>query len=155
MGEHTGAELARIYASADVFVFPSRTDTFGIVLLEALASGVPVAAYPVTGPIDVLSDGIGGVLSDDLRTAALAALDIDRGGGAPEGARLQLGGLRGAFPEACSSGSRRIGAIAPSEATCRTPCGCQSRTIQNRCHPALPPRDNDAPRALTNICPPA
>ena len=53
MGEHTGADLARIYASSDVFVFPSRTDTFGIVLLEALASGVPVAAYPVTGPIDV------------------------------------------------------------------------------------------------------
>jgi glycosyltransferase involved in cell wall biosynthesis len=78
MGEHTGADLARIYASSDVFVFPSRTDTFGIVLLEALASGVPVAAYPVTGPIDVLGDGVGGALSDDLREAALAALDIDR-----------------------------------------------------------------------------
>ena len=78
MGEHTGADLARIYASSDVFVFPSRTDTFGIVLLEALASGVPVAAYPVTGPIDVVGDGVGGVLSDDLREAALAALDIDR-----------------------------------------------------------------------------
>ena len=60
MGEHTGTDLARIYASSDVFVFPSRTDTFGIVLLEALASGVPVAAYPVTGPIDVVGDGVGG-----------------------------------------------------------------------------------------------
>jgi len=78
LGEHTGAELARIYASADVFVFPSRTDTFGIVLLEALASGLPVAAYPVTGPIDILGDGTVGVLSEDLREAALKALSIDR-----------------------------------------------------------------------------
>ena len=79
MGEHTGADLARIYASSDVFVFPSRTDTFGIVLLEALASGVPVAAYPVTGPIDLVGDGVGGALSEDLREAALAALNVDRG----------------------------------------------------------------------------
>ncbi|MEP9371219.1 glycosyltransferase family 1 protein [Mesorhizobium sp. KR1-2] len=78
LGAKTGEELADIYASADVFVFPSRTDTFGIVLLEALASGLPVAAYPVTGPIDVLGDGMGGVLSQDLRQAALAALDISR-----------------------------------------------------------------------------
>jgi len=78
VGAKTGGELADIYASADVFVFPSRTDTFGIVLLEALASGLPVAAYPVTGPIDVLGDGQGGALSEDLRKAALAALDIPR-----------------------------------------------------------------------------
>src|SRR5262249_31449667 len=57
LGEHPGEELARIYASADVFVFPSRTDTFGIVLLEALASGLPVAAYPVTGRVDIVGDG--------------------------------------------------------------------------------------------------
>ena len=49
----SGETLAEAYASADVFVFPSRTDTYGVVLLEALASGVPVAAYPVTGPLDV------------------------------------------------------------------------------------------------------
>lgn len=79
LGEHTGLDLARLYASADVFVFPSRTDTFGIVLLEALASGLPVAAYPVTGPIDILGDGTAGALSDNLREAALAALSIDRG----------------------------------------------------------------------------
>jgi len=76
LGEHTGLELARIYASADVFVFPSRTDTFGIVLLEALASGLPVAAFPVTGPIDVVGDA--GVLSEDLGEAARAALSVDR-----------------------------------------------------------------------------
>src|SRR5690606_23704239 len=56
LGTQTGEELAKAYASADVFVFPSRTDTFGMVLLEALASGQPVAGFPVTGPQDVLGD---------------------------------------------------------------------------------------------------
>jgi glycosyltransferase involved in cell wall biosynthesis len=73
------SELARFYRAADVFVFPSRTDTFGLVLLEAMACGTPVAAYPVTGPIDVLKDGPSGVLDEDLRKACLAALDLDRG----------------------------------------------------------------------------
>lgn len=77
-GTLQGEELAAVYASADVFVFPSRTDTFGNVILEALASGCPVAAYPVTGPVDILGDGIGGALDDDLREAALRALDIPR-----------------------------------------------------------------------------
>ncbi len=77
-GPKEGEELARAYASADVFVFPSLTDTFGLVLLEALASGVPVAAYPASGPKDVLTDPAAGVLSEDLRQAALAALELDR-----------------------------------------------------------------------------
>lgn len=77
-GTRRGEELARYFASADVFVFPSRTDTFGLVLLEALASGTPVAAYPVTGPADIFADGRGGALSADLRTAALKALEIPR-----------------------------------------------------------------------------
>lgn len=71
-------ELARLYSSADVFVFPSRSDTFGLVLMEALACGTPVAAYPVPGPIDVIGSAPVGVLHEDLRTAALAALKIDR-----------------------------------------------------------------------------
>jgi glycosyltransferase involved in cell wall biosynthesis len=71
-------ELAEVYASADVFVFPSKTDTFGLVLLEAMACGLPVAAYPVTGPIDVLGDSDAGVMHEDLREACLAALKIDR-----------------------------------------------------------------------------
>ena len=79
LGVMQGEALARAYASADVFVFPSRTDTFGNVLLEALASGCPVAAYPVTGPLDVFADGRGGVLDEDLGRAALAALDVPRG----------------------------------------------------------------------------
>lgn len=72
------SELARLYSSVDVFVFPSRTDTFGLVMLEALACGTPVAAYPVQGPLDVIGDAEVGVLHADLRRAALAALRIDR-----------------------------------------------------------------------------
>lgn len=75
-GTLEGEALARAYASSDVFVFPSRTDTFGIVVLEALASGVPVAAFPVTGPLDVLEGTGAGALDEDLRKAALAALDL-------------------------------------------------------------------------------
>ncbi len=76
-GVHKGEELARRYAAADVFVFPSRTDTFGLVMLEALASGVPVAAYPVPGPKDVIRDPRVGVLSEDLGEAVRLALQLD------------------------------------------------------------------------------
>jgi glycosyltransferase involved in cell wall biosynthesis len=79
LGPLAGEPLARAYASCDVFVFPSLTDTFGIVLLEALASGLPIAAYPVMGPIDIIGDTGCGVLDNDLRTAALAALHIPKG----------------------------------------------------------------------------
>ncbi len=78
-GPRHGASLARAYAGADAFVFPSRTDTFGLVLLEALACGTPVAAYPVTGPLDVVTDPAVGALDEDLRAAAMAALQGDRG----------------------------------------------------------------------------
>ncbi|QUS59159.1 glycosyltransferase family 4 protein [Pseudovibrio brasiliensis] len=77
-GPKQGDDLAACYAGADVFIFPSLTDTFGNVLLEAMASGTPVAAYPVMGPIDVIGDSRAGVLDNDLRTAALKALDINR-----------------------------------------------------------------------------
>lgn len=70
--------LAKVYSSADVFVFPSKTDTFGLVLLEAMACGLPVAAYPVTGPIDVIGDSNAGAMSADLREACMAALNIPR-----------------------------------------------------------------------------
>ena len=78
LGALTGEALAEVYAAADVFVFPSRTDTVGIVLLEALASGLPVAAFPVMGPADVIAGSVAGVLDEDLRRAALAALAIPR-----------------------------------------------------------------------------
>lgn len=78
-GHKAGSDLAEAYASADVFVFPSRTDTFGIVLIEAMASGVPVAAYPVTGPVDIVTPGISGALDWDLKSAVLSALRLPRG----------------------------------------------------------------------------
>jgi len=77
-GYLVNGSLARAYAGADVFVFPSRTDTFGLVLLEALAAGTPIAAYPVTGPLDILTDPSLGALNEDLRAACLRALDGDR-----------------------------------------------------------------------------
>lgn len=78
LGLHTGEALANLFASADVFVFPSLTDTFGNVVIEAMASGVPVAAYPVMGPIDIIGDSGAGVVDTDLKRAALAALECDR-----------------------------------------------------------------------------
>jgi glycosyltransferase involved in cell wall biosynthesis len=71
-------ELVKVYSAADVFVFPSHSETFGLVMLEAMACGTPVAAFPVTGPLDVLGTSDGGVLDHDLRAAALRALQVPR-----------------------------------------------------------------------------
>jgi glycosyltransferase involved in cell wall biosynthesis len=76
LGAMQGEQLAQAYAAADVFVFPSKTDTFGLVLLEALASGVPVAAFPVSGPRDVIGNAPVGSLNDDLQLACLSALKL-------------------------------------------------------------------------------
>lgn len=76
-GAKFGEDLARHFADADVFVFPSKTDTFGLVILEAMACGTPVAAYPVPGPGDIIPGSDAGVLDDDLKAAALAALKVD------------------------------------------------------------------------------
>jgi glycosyltransferase involved in cell wall biosynthesis len=78
LGEKTGRDLPRHLAAADVFVFPSLTDTFGVVQLEALACGTPVAAFPVTGPLDVIADHPIGALDTDLRSACIRALSISR-----------------------------------------------------------------------------
>ncbi len=78
LGYRYGSELVAEYAAADVLVFPSRTDTFGLVMLEAMACGTPVAAYPVTGPVDVVCNGVSGWLDDDLATAVNKALTISR-----------------------------------------------------------------------------
>ncbi len=76
LGYKFGADLARHLTGGDVFVFPSKTDTFGLVMLEAMGCGLPVAAYPVTGPIDVVIDGQTGMLNDDLKTACEAAIEL-------------------------------------------------------------------------------
>jgi glycosyltransferase involved in cell wall biosynthesis len=76
VGAKFGEELAQYYSSADVFVFPSRTDVFGNVQLEALASGVPIAAFPVPGPLDVIGDSGAGALDEDLQSAICRAMEI-------------------------------------------------------------------------------
>ena len=77
LGKKIGEDLAVAFASADVFVFPSKTDTFGLVILEALASGTPVAVFPVQGPADIVRGTKAGAIDADLREAALAALELD------------------------------------------------------------------------------
>lgn len=79
LGYRHGQALAEAYQDASVLVFPSRTDTYGLVMLEALACGTPVAAFPVAGPLDVLQQGLSGVMDEDLHAACLAALELDRG----------------------------------------------------------------------------
>jgi glycosyltransferase involved in cell wall biosynthesis len=69
--------LAKAYSQADVFVFPSKTDTYGLVIGESLGCGVPVAAYPAPGPIDIIQNGITGIINDDLEFACLEALKLN------------------------------------------------------------------------------
>jgi glycosyltransferase involved in cell wall biosynthesis len=78
VGYKYGSKLADYYSDADAFVFPSKTDTFGLVMLEAMACGTPVAAFPVTGPADVVIDGVNGALDADLQRATMRALLVDR-----------------------------------------------------------------------------
>jgi glycosyltransferase involved in cell wall biosynthesis len=77
LGPKFGEELARLLSAADVFVFPSRTDTLGLVMLEAMACGIPVAAFPVPGPIDVIKECSTGALDEDLAAAVYRALSLD------------------------------------------------------------------------------
>jgi glycosyltransferase involved in cell wall biosynthesis len=77
-GYKTGVELAHYYANAEVFVFPSQWETFGIVMIESMACGTPVAAYPVQGPLDVIDEGTTGCMNDDLKQAVKDALMLDR-----------------------------------------------------------------------------
>jgi glycosyltransferase involved in cell wall biosynthesis len=78
VGKKQDKELGDYYRSASVFVFPSKSDTFGVVNIEALACGTPVAAYPVTGPKDIIENGVNGILDENLETAVLQALELDR-----------------------------------------------------------------------------
>ena len=105
LGPRYGTALAAAYAAADVFVFPSRTDTFGLVMIEALACGTPVAAYPVTGPVDVLTPETG-AMDEDIATATARALMLDRSVCARYGAGFTWGGQRAAVPRRAGSGIR-------------------------------------------------
>lgn len=111
LGSQTGAALADIYRQADVFVFPSLTDTFGVVILEALASGLPVAAFPVMGPRDILAGTEGGVLGHDLREAALSCLKLDPAGCIELAKRYDwaasIGQFRATLAQACESARTR------------------------------------------------
>jgi glycosyltransferase involved in cell wall biosynthesis len=78
LGKLEGEDLAQAYNEADVFVFPSKTDTFGLVIIEALQSGKPVAGYPVTGPIDIITNGVNGFVSDNLKDACLDCLSLQQ-----------------------------------------------------------------------------
>ena len=97
-GYQFGEQLARHIGAADVFVFPSRTDTFGVVMLEAMATGLPVAAYPVSGPRDVVKPGVSGAINEDLATACREALEVDRESAPPVRPRLHLEALRHDVP---------------------------------------------------------
>jgi glycosyltransferase involved in cell wall biosynthesis len=80
VGFRTGQDLAEYYQLADVFVFPSRWETFGLVMIEAMACGTPVAAYPAPGPRDVIDPGRTGIMHEDLWTATAQAMELDRQG---------------------------------------------------------------------------
>lgn len=127
LGSLQGEELASAYRAADCFVFPSRTDTFGLVLIEALACGLPVAAFPVSGPIDILgSDGRGadgtmpatvGVLDENLELAINKALRLDRTAAAVFGSRFTWENATDQFLEAVESaalGAKRGRSLQPA-----------------------------------------
>lgn len=78
VGPKKGKELFEFYKNSDVFVFPSKSDTFGLVMIEAMRCGLPVAAFPVTGPIDVIDDNITGVMSDNLGWAVQKCFELDK-----------------------------------------------------------------------------
>jgi glycosyltransferase involved in cell wall biosynthesis len=113
LGKLGGEMLARAYAGADVFVFPSRTDTFGLVVIEALSCGTPVAAYPVPGPGDIVQGGAG-ALDEDLDTAIAAALACDRADAVALGARYSWAACTAQFVQALTFVPAEPASIAPS-----------------------------------------
>ena len=137
-GAAHGEALAEIYAAADVFVFPSRTDTFGLVLLEALASGVPVAAFPAAAPRDVIGEAPVGVLDEDLRRACLEALECSREDCRDFALGMTWAGERAHFPRArggSRQGQAQIGGVRqslsfPARACAGAGCNGESSTPQ-------------------------
>lgn len=136
-GLKTGADLARHYASADVFVFPSKTDTFGLVLLEAMASGLPVAAYPVTGPIDIVQSGRNGVLDWDLAAAARRALAIDREAARTRALEFTWANTARLFIDNVCTANARASIASPAARTASEPQKQSGKLTRNLCgdHP--------------------
>jgi glycosyltransferase involved in cell wall biosynthesis len=116
LGPKYGRELARNLAAGDVFVFPSRTDTFGLVLLEAMACGLPVAAYPVQGPLDVVVRGQTGVLDEDLARAVAAALALPRAPCIAHAQRYTWAACTSTFASYLAPFSARAGSACASDA---------------------------------------
>lgn len=116
-GALSGEALARAYAGADLFVFPSRTDTFGLVLVEAMAAGLPVAAYPVPGPLDVVGNSGAGALDGDLSIAIARALHIPRSAALARAGDFSWEAAASQFEEALSAPIRadQNRAVSPSE----------------------------------------
>ncbi len=105
LGRQSSDDLAVQFSSADALVFPSRTDTFGLVMAEALACGLPVAAFPVDGPRDVIGQSGAGVMAEDLRAAALAALSVDRAVARARGAQFTWEAATDVFIANCAKSS--------------------------------------------------
>jgi glycosyltransferase involved in cell wall biosynthesis len=121
LGALSGEALSRAYASADLFVFPSRTDTFGLVLIEAMAAGLPVAAYPVHGPLDVVGASAAGALDTDLSVAITRALAIPRTAATARAADFSWDAAASQFEAALSApGGAMYETAAPGGAMCKT-----------------------------------
>lgn len=120
-GYRFGDALAQEMAAADVFVFPSRTDTFGLTMLEAMACGTPVAAFPVTGPRDVVVDGVTGALDDNLRRAVMRALEINREDCAAHAARHTWQTSARTFAGHLAPIPGRLGVRSPAADCCPSP----------------------------------
>ena len=134
-----GEALARLYRSADVMVFPSVTDTFGLVIVEAMACGTPVAAFPVAGPLDVIADSQGGVMHANLRTACLRALELPRAAARARAetfswatATTQMLGALQPIPRraGCAAAPLPAGATEPGRSSGATAVAPASRVLQ-------------------------
>ncbi|HSG33419.1 MAG TPA: glycosyltransferase family 1 protein, partial [Sphingomonadaceae bacterium] len=115
LGRQSGPELAACYAGADVFVFPSRTDTFGLVMIEALACGTPVAAYPVAGPVDILTEA-SGAMDEDLDLAIAGALRLDRADCITHGSRFTWEASARQFLDALACPDESLAGVLPAAA---------------------------------------
>lgn len=149
VGFRYGEDLAAHLAAADVMVFPSLTDTLGLVNLEAMACGVPVAAFPVTGPIDVIDDGVTGALDKDLGRAALRALELDPAAGRARALASSWESCTRQFEQHlvhCHTAAPALSRAGRSVSAVRT--AAPARRAHHRRFPTRPPHHAATPRTL-------